>query len=127
MPETIRFAGGAVRHMPWFHSRRSGAAAAGDLSAASGDVEFAGESDDIASVARQAIALANAEPLPTHPVGARALLLDPQFHAARLLLRGGWRDGFRGFLFAHLHGLFRLIVLARAWLAAGAAPDRDAS
>ena len=123
---SIRFAGGVLRHSPWFHARDGGAAAAAGAEAVRGSRTETGEMDDLAGLTRAAVTLAGREPLPAGTVGALRLVLEPQWTTLRVFAGGAWRDGFRGLVFANLHGLFRLIVLARAWLARSARPEASA-
>ncbi len=74
------------------------------------------QSDQIGDIFQSLAEAATRVPVPPGGVSTMRFLGAPTMHVVRVFLSGAWRSGFRGFLFASLHGLFWLIVLTRTWL-----------
>ena len=118
---SIQIAGKETRHSPWFRGRRAAWAPAPGSSRGAPALRATRDPGDLSAILALLIRDALATAPPRHPVGAFRLLADPLFTTLRVALAGGIRDGFRGILLSALHGLHRLIVLARAWESSGIA------
>jgi hypothetical protein len=124
---SIRVAGGETRHSPWFGGRRAEWAPAPGAARRAPAVRATRDPGDLSAILALLVRDALAAPLPRGRVGSARLLGGPFATALRVAFAGALRDGFRGCLVAGLHGLHRLIVLARAWQASGAAARGEAS
>ncbi len=114
---SIRIAGKSTRHSTWFRGRRAAWAPAPGAPRVAPAIRATRDPGDLSAILAFLVRDALAAAAPRGPVGAARLLADPLVTTLRVALSGGLRDGFRGFLVAALHGLHRLIVLARAWQA----------
>lgn len=112
---SIRIAGKETRHSPWFGGRRAAWAPAPGAPHAAPALRATRDPGDFSAIVALLVRDAFADSAPRGRVGAARLLVGPLLATLRVLLAGAVRDGFRGVLVASLHGLHRLIVLARAW------------
>lgn len=112
----VTLAGGAVENARWFPQREPRVVARRDGWQPIPAVMLERPAHDLTRVVRALCEAAAAYEALSRGSGAARLLGAPLVEAARVYFAGGWRSGFRGFVFASLHGLFWLIVSTRSWL-----------
>jgi len=112
----VALAGGVVERARWFPRREPRIATQGGAAVAAPTATLERRGPEIGDLLRALSEAALDYDAPLRRAGGFRLLGEPAFRAARVFFAGAWRAGFRGFLFASLHGLFWLIVLSRSWL-----------
>lgn len=116
MPVRICMGGAAVERARWFRGCEPRIITTPTHTAPPPRVTLSRHDTGIGDLLRSLTVAATRDPIPPGAVSALRFLGAPALHAARVFFSGAWRSGFRGFLFASLHGLFWLIVLTRVWL-----------
>lgn len=122
----VRVAGVTLCHTPWFAGRAADGEP-GERRVLRASAAAIGGPGDLSAILQMLCRDALAASVPNGPIGTFRLLADPLLTSLRVALFGGIRDGFRGILLASLHGLHRLIVLARGWQAWEARTSADAT